>query len=63
MSKLLAYDPDKRISAEEALKHPYFSESPLPKHSDLFASFPSVANGEKKQAVFASPSAPAREEK
>lgn len=47
MSQLLAYDPDKRISAEEALKHPYFSESPLPKHSDLFSSFPSVAGGEK----------------
>ena len=24
MSRLLTYDPDKRISAEEALKHPYF---------------------------------------
>ncbi|SGY13662.1 BQ5605_C010g05935 [Microbotryum silenes-dioicae] len=59
MSRLLAYDPEKRISTEEALRHPYFSESPLPKHSDLFASFPSVANGEKKQ-MFASPSAPSR---
>jgi cell division cycle 2-like protein len=25
MSKLLAYDPKKRITAEEAMKHPYFS--------------------------------------
>jgi len=25
MSKLLTYDPKKRISAEEALNHPYFS--------------------------------------
>ncbi|KAI5480188.1 cell division cycle 2-like protein [Pseudohyphozyma bogoriensis] len=61
LSQLLAYDPEKRISAEEALKHPYFTESPLPKHSDLFSSFPSVAAGEKK-SVFASPSAPARED-
>jgi cell division cycle 2-like protein len=43
MSKLLCYDPAKRISAEEAMKHPFFSESPLPKHESLFASFPSVA--------------------
>ncbi|KAM0755165.1 Pkinase-domain-containing protein [Meredithblackwellia eburnea MCA 4105] len=61
LSQLLAYDPAKRISAEQALKHPYFEESPLPKHSDLFASFPSVAAGEKK-SVFASPDAPVREE-
>lgn len=43
MSKLLCYDPAKRISAEEAMKHPFFTESPLPKHESLFASFPSVA--------------------
>ncbi|KAJ8482751.1 hypothetical protein ONZ51_g5151 [Trametes cubensis] len=59
MSRLLTYDPDKRISAEEALKHPYFSESPLPKHPDLFGSFPSAAAGEKRRKPD-SPSAPAR---
>ncbi|GAA98707.1 uncharacterized protein L969DRAFT_91371 [Mixia osmundae IAM 14324] len=60
LSKLLRYDPKQRITAEEALKHPYFSESPLPKHPDLFQSFPSIAGGEKKRA-FASPSAPTRQ--
>lgn len=75
LTRLLAYDPAKRISAEEALKHPYFTESPLPKHSDLFSSFPSAAAGEKfvdslllsstvlicrRKSVFVSPSAPAR---
>ncbi|GAA5952971.1 hypothetical protein JCM3765_003021 [Sporobolomyces pararoseus] len=61
MSRLLTYDPEKRITAEEALKHPYFTESPLPKDPNLFNSFPSVANGEKKAPV-ASPSAPVRAE-
>ncbi|KAF9458210.1 kinase-like domain-containing protein [Collybia nuda] len=57
---LLTYDPARRLTAEEALQHPYFSESPLPKHPDLFGSFPSAAAGEKKRKLFESPSAPAR---
>lgn len=64
LMSLLTYDPERRITAEEALQHPYFtcvasllspltsvlisrSESPLPKHPDLFGSFPSAAAGEK----------------
>jgi len=58
LMSLLAYDPERRISAEEALEHPYFSESPLPKHPDLFGSFPSAAAGEKRRKPFESPSAP-----
>ncbi|EJU04036.1 Pkinase-domain-containing protein [Dacryopinax primogenitus] len=46
LDRFLTYDPEKRISAEEAMGHPYFSESPLPKHPDLFGSFPSIAAGE-----------------
>ncbi|KAI0079611.1 Pkinase-domain-containing protein [Panus rudis PR-1116 ss-1] len=60
LSRLLAYDPQERISAEEALQHPYFSESPFPKHPDLFGSFPSIAAGEKRRKPFDSPPAPAR---
>jgi len=60
MNKLLTYDPQQRISADEALKHPYFNETPLPKHPDAFQSFPSIAAGEK--AKFDSPSAPHRDE-
>ncbi|KAF8604061.1 Pkinase-domain-containing protein [Ceratobasidium sp. AG-I] len=59
LSSLLAYDPAQRISAEDALNHPYFSESPLPKHPSLFGSFPSLAAGEKKRKPD-SPSAPGR---
>ncbi|KAF8576552.1 Pkinase-domain-containing protein [Ramaria rubella] len=60
LSSLLTYDPERRITAEEALRHPYFSESPLPKHPDLFGSFPSLAAGEKRRKPFESPSAPQR---
>jgi cell division cycle 2-like protein len=65
LMSLLTYDPERRISAQEALQHVYFTsvtlsllpepvfvdtshrESPLPKHPDLFGSFPSAAAGEK----------------
>ncbi|KAK2461797.1 hypothetical protein APHAL10511_006260 [Amanita phalloides] len=60
LMSLLTYDPESRINAEEALQHPYFSESPLPKHPDLFGSFPSAAAGEKRRKPFSSPSAPVR---
>lgn len=60
LSRLLTYDPERRISATEALKHPYFSESPFPKHPDLFGSFPSAAAGEKRRKPYESPSAPVR---
>jgi len=57
MSKLLAYDPTQRISAEQALRHPYFSESPAPQHPSLFPTFPSKGAGERKVRK-ESPSAP-----
>ncbi|KIY72757.1 Pkinase-domain-containing protein [Cylindrobasidium torrendii FP15055 ss-10] len=59
MISLLTYDPAARISAAEAMEHPYFKESPLPKHPDLFGSFPSAAAGEKrKPKMYKSPTAP-----
>ncbi|EDR15664.1 uncharacterized protein LACBIDRAFT_300809 [Laccaria bicolor S238N-H82] len=60
LMSLLTYDPERRISAQEALQHVYFTESPLPKHPDLFGSFPSAAAGEKRRKPFDSPSAPVR---
>ena len=41
LDKLLTYDPSKRINVREALNHPYFLESPLPKTSDIMPTFPS----------------------
>ncbi|KAE9610126.1 hypothetical protein Lal_00006352 [Lupinus albus] len=40
LEKLLTYDPEKRITAEEALLHDWFHESPLPK-SDFMPILPS----------------------
>ncbi|WRT63282.1 uncharacterized protein IL334_000185 [Kwoniella shivajii] len=60
LSSLLCYDPERRLSAEQGGKHSYFTENPLPKHPDLFASFPSQAAGERKHKSLISPSAPVR---
>ncbi|XP_042501966.1 cyclin-dependent kinase G-2-like [Macadamia integrifolia] len=38
--KLLAYDPEKRITAEDALNHEWFHEVPLPKSKDFMPTFP-----------------------
>lgn len=40
VESMLEYDPQKRISAEIALEHPYFSELPSPKHPSLIQTFP-----------------------
>ncbi|KAI8923538.1 kinase-like domain-containing protein [Entophlyctis helioformis] len=56
MSRLLTYDPDTRITAEEALAHPFFTSNPLPKDPDLFPTFPSKAAGERRKKT--SPAAP-----
>ncbi|KAJ3137180.1 hypothetical protein HK100_000954 [Physocladia obscura] len=56
MSRLLTYDPKQRITAAEALKHPYFNESPPPKDPALFPTFPSKNAGEKRRIN--SPSVP-----
>ena len=40
--RFLTYDPAKRISAEKALKHPYFFEKPFPASEGAMPSFPST---------------------
>jgi len=40
LEKMLFYDPSKRITAGEALKHPWFKESPPAQECDLMPTFP-----------------------
>ncbi|KAF8933901.1 hypothetical protein BGZ58_006052 [Dissophora ornata] len=56
MSKMLTYNPEKRITAEEALQHPYFTEAPPPKHPSMFPTWPSKSERTAKRN--ASPTAP-----
>jgi serine/threonine protein kinase len=42
MNKLLTYDPKKRITAKEAMSHPYFKEKPFPQETTLMPTFPSI---------------------
>lgn len=54
LSQLLCYDPTQRITAHEAISHPWFTEErPRPAHPDTFSSFPSVAAGEVKRRFYA----------
>lgn len=49
LSRLLALDPVKRISAEDVLQHHYFCEDPKPKREEMFPTFPSKAGGERRR--------------
>jgi len=51
LNKFLTYDPAKRITAAEALKHPYFSESPPPKDPALMPTWPASHEPRKKRPL------------
>ncbi|XWS37135.1 hypothetical protein CRYUN_Cryun19dG0017500 [Craigia yunnanensis] len=40
LNRLLTYDPEKRISANDALNHDWFRELPLPKSKEFLPTFP-----------------------
>ena len=45
LNQMLLFDPSKRISAKEAMEHPYFQEKPYPKPKDMMPTFPSLHTG------------------
>jgi len=51
MNKLFTFDPSKRITAEDALDHKYFAESPLPVDPSMFPTWPARSEeGSRKHA-------------
>ncbi len=61
INKLLTYDPARRISAEDALKHDFFKESPLPIDPSLFPTWPAKSEGlsfKAKKVADSEPRAP-----
>lgn len=48
INKLLTYDPSRRISAEDALNHVFFKESPYPIDPTLFPTWPAKSEGPSK---------------
>ncbi|CAA6663964.1 unnamed protein product [Spirodela intermedia] len=56
LNKLLTYDPEKRIAAEDALNHEWFREVPLPKSKSFMPTFPAQhAHDRRLRRVMKSP--------
>jgi len=49
MIKLLTYDPDKRITAKDALNHGYFRQHPPPQECELMPTYPPTQDANKKK--------------
>lgn len=56
--KFLTYDPAQRVTAEEAMKHGYFTEPPLPIDPAMFPTWPAKSELGHKRALAASPKPP-----
>lgn len=61
LGSMLKMDPKARITAEDAMRHPFFSEEPRPKSHEMLPTFPSKAGQEKRRRAY-SPGAPVRGE-
>ncbi|CAN6238558.1 unnamed protein product [Urochloa humidicola] len=52
LNRLLTYDPEKRISADDALKHDWFREVPLPKTKDFMPTFPALNEQDRRNKKY-----------
>ncbi|KAF0936149.1 hypothetical protein E2562_038873, partial [Oryza meyeriana var. granulata] len=48
LNRLLTYDPEKRISADDALNHEWFRELPLPRSKDFMPTFPALNEQDRR---------------
>ncbi|GJM85456.1 hypothetical protein PR202_ga01904 [Eleusine coracana subsp. coracana] len=48
LNRLLAFDPEKRISADAALNHEWFREVPLPKTKDFMPTLPALNEQDRR---------------
>uniref|UniRef100_A0A0D9VHX9 Protein kinase domain-containing protein n=1 Tax=Leersia perrieri TaxID=77586 RepID=A0A0D9VHX9_9ORYZ len=48
LNRLLMYDPEKRISADDALNHEWFRELPLPRSKDFMPTFPALNEQDRR---------------
>lgn len=55
---LLTYDPKQRLSADQALKSPYFKELPLPIDPSMFPTWPAKSELGVRKALASSPKPP-----
>lgn len=49
LNSMLTYDPAKRITAEAALRHAYFTEPPRPQSLEYMPTFPSAHEGKRRR--------------
>ncbi|KRT79925.1 protein kinase [Oryctes borbonicus] len=57
LGKFLTYDPQQRVTAEDAMKHAYFGEAPLPIDPAMFPTWPAKSELGHRKAL-ASPKPP-----
>lgn len=63
LNRLLIYDPQKRITADEALNHEWFKEEPLPKPKEQMPSFPPCSEHERRARQLRRPPDPLEEQR